>query len=164
MLNDPDFKLTYRRALGTFVTGVTVMTAVDSQLSAGLTVNSFTSVSLTPPLVLWCLGDRSDRRTIFSEANTFGINVLGADARDVAERFAWGDWRLRPDDLDESPPGAPRIRGSLTHLACRVRERIVLGDHMIIVGEVETFDTHAGEGLVFFRGGYGRTSCETVST
>ncbi len=151
-----DPSMHYRRALGAFATGVCVITAEDSEGPVGLTVNSFTSVSLDPPLVLWCLGDESDRRHLFSQAPRFVINILSAEDRAHSERFAWGAAWLEPGELDRGEHGAPLLKGALSRLECETRERIRLGDHLVIVGEVVHFDTRAGDGLVYFRGRYGR--------
>jgi flavin reductase (DIM6/NTAB) family NADH-FMN oxidoreductase RutF len=159
---DAEQSVLYRRALGTFATGVTVVTAEDSQGPLGLTVNSFTSVSLDPPLVLWCLAEESDRRHVFGAAPRFVINVLAAEDRQHSERFAWGACWLEHAELDRGASGAPRLKGALTHLECETRERIVLGDHLVIVGEVTAFDSREGEGLLFFRGQYGRAGSDQV--
>lgn len=156
---DADPTLLYRRALGTFATGVTVITAEDGEGALGLTVNSFTSVSLEPPLVLWCLGDESDRRHVFSTAERWVVNVLAAGDRAHSERFAWGACRLEAGDRAPGA-GAPRLAEALTSLECVTRDRIQLGDHLVIVGEVVGIETREGEGLLFFRGGYGRARVE----
>ena len=154
-----DNTLSYRRALGSFATGVVVITTEEGGQTFGLTVNSFTSVSLEPPLVLWCLGDESDRYALFSRADRFVVNVLPASARDVSERFARTGGLLLPDDL-ATPDGQPSqrsgLKGALTCLACVTRDRIGIGDHLVIVGEVEAFETRDGDGLVYFRSQYGR--------
>jgi flavin reductase (DIM6/NTAB) family NADH-FMN oxidoreductase RutF len=159
---DADSSLIYRRALGTFATGVTVVTAEDAVGPLGLTVNSFTSVSLEPPLILWCMGDESDRRHLFSTTPVFVVNVLAAEDQEHSARFAWGACRLEPDDMDPSEPGLPRLRGALARFECSTRDRIQLGDHLVIVGEVTRFETREGDGLVFFRGRYGRVRSEEM--
>ncbi len=146
----------YRRALGSFATGVTVVTAEDAEGALGLTVNSFTSVSLEPRLVLWCLDDVCDRRHVFHSASRFAVNVLRAGDEDHSRRFSKGAWRLEPGEVEHGPGGAPRLKGALARFDCEVRERIQLGDHQVIVGEVLAFDARDGEGLVYFRGQYGR--------
>ena len=88
----------YRRAMGSFVTGVTVLTAADAGgVLSGMTVNSLTSVSLKPRLLLWCLGDRSVRYAQFAAAETWGVTVLGADGEGLSRRFA----RARTQDVHE---------------------------------------------------------------
>jgi flavin reductase (DIM6/NTAB) family NADH-FMN oxidoreductase RutF len=152
----PDSVLAYRKALGTFATGVVVVTAEDAAGPLGLTVNSFTSVSLSPPLVLWCLDDASDRRHVYAGADRFVINVLAAQDRAHSDRFAWGACRLEPADLARSETGAPCLAGALTTFECETRQRIQVGDHLVIVGKVTAWRTGEGDGLVYFRGRYCR--------
>lgn len=146
----------YRRALGGFATGVCVVTADTVDGPLGITINSFTSVSLEPRLVLWCLDERSQRWGAFADVERFAVHVLGADDRHLAARFARGDCVLSPDECDRVADGAPRLRGVPTRLDCRTRQNIVLGDHMVVVGEVESFAAEKGDALVFYRGRFGR--------
>ena len=155
---DADPTLPYRAALSAFATGVTVIVAEDETGPVGLTVNSLASVSLEPPLVLWCLGDQCDRRALFSSADRFTINVLAAEDMALCKRFAWGDARLEPEETRLAPSGAAGLKGALTILDCVSHTKIGLGDHMVIVGQVLDFETRPGDGLLFFRGGYGRAS------
>jgi len=146
----------YRRALGAFPTGVCVVTADSEQGPLGITVNSFTSVSLEPRLVLWCLDERSARRLTFAEAERFNIHVLPAGFDAMSRRFAKG-----PCELDEGEyvreGGAPVLPGTLARFNCAAHARIDMGDHMIIVGRVEAFEVQDGAALTFWRGGYGET-------
>jgi flavin reductase (DIM6/NTAB) family NADH-FMN oxidoreductase RutF len=155
---DLDDSKTYRRALGAFATGVCVVTAPSQVKVAAITINSFTSVSLTPRLVLWCLDDRSDRYRFFAEADQFAISVLGADQEAVSSRFARsGAFWAEPQDLTEVA-GVAAITGALSALACRTVERRTLGDHLVIVGEVFGFAAKPGDGLTYFRGFYGQAA------
>lgn len=151
-----DDAFAYRRALGAFPTGVCVVTADTDDGPLGITVNSFTSVSLEPRLVLWCLDERSQRWPPFSTVERFCIHVLGADDRDLAARFARGICALDPSEFTRADGGAPRLKGAVSRLDCRTHKRIRMGDHMIIVGEVDGFETVEGDALAFFRGRYGR--------
>lgn len=152
----------YRRALGAFATGVAVVTTADGRGGAvGITINSFTSVSLEPPLVLWCLDDASDRRDPFVTTERFAVNILGADEAALSDRFARGEeYRLGPDELDPEAADPPRLRHALARLTCTVRERIQLGDHLVLIGEVVGFDSDEGDGLLYFRGRYARARLE----
>lgn len=152
----------YRRALGGFATGVAVITTSDGDGGVlGITVNSFTSVSLEPPLVLWCLDDASDRRDPFVLTERFAVNILGADDAALSDRFARGEeYWLGADELDPLACDPPRLRHALSRLACTVRQRIQLGDHLVIIGEVTEFDTGEGDGLLYFRGRYARAQLE----
>jgi flavin reductase (DIM6/NTAB) family NADH-FMN oxidoreductase RutF len=155
---DADASIAYRRALGVFPTGVTVITCEDRQGPLGLTANSFTSVSLDPPLILWCLHNDSDRRHAFAAAKRFGVNMLAAGDEAHSQRFAGQAHRLEPAELDSAPGRAPLLKGALTRLECVTHKRLQLGDHTVIVGEVTAFDTREGDALLFFRGRYGRAS------
>jgi flavin reductase (DIM6/NTAB) family NADH-FMN oxidoreductase RutF len=162
----------YRAALGAYATGVAVITVAHEQGgheqgahdqgALGMTVNSFTSVSLDPPLVLWCLGDSSDRGVHFRPATSFVVNILGADQQAVADRCAKrGQYQFEHHELDWSHPGRPALKGALTRLWCDMHQQVVLGDHIAIVGKVVAFDTQAGDGLGYFRGRYSRNHLQT---
>ena len=154
---DDHSRSAYRAALGGFATGIAVVLAPVGDHAIGLTVNSFTSVSLDPPLVLWCLGDTSDRGVHFRPAPGFVVNILGADQQDVAERCAKrGRYRFEMDELDHSHPGLPALPSALTRLWCHAYDQITLGDHIAMVGRVQAFDHTGGDGLTYFSGGYGR--------
>jgi flavin reductase (DIM6/NTAB) family NADH-FMN oxidoreductase RutF len=123
---------------------------------SGITVNSLTSVSLKPRLLLWCLGDQSERYDVFAEAEMWGVTVLGADAEALAVRFARAESEgIEPAEV-EVFAGAPVLREGVAHLACRTHDRRVAGDHLIIVGEVMDFRVKPGPALTYFRGRYGR--------
>ncbi|HEV7352756.1 MAG TPA: flavin reductase family protein [Brevundimonas sp.] len=146
----------YRQALGAFATGVCVVTADTPSGPVGITVNSFTSVSLQPRLLLWCLDDRSERAPLFAAAERYVIQVLGADQRDAAARFAKGDWALGEHEV-RRVEGAPRLKESLAWFACEAERQIQAGDHLMILGRVLTHEASAGEGLTFHRGRFGVT-------
>lgn len=153
----------YRRALGAFPTGVCVVTIRDEAGEAhGLTVNSFTSVSLDPPLVLWCLGDRSDQFAAFGAAPGYCINILAADQADIAMRFAGkGDQRLAPHEYAVVGGGAPRLAGALASIDAQVIERINAGDHLILLARATGFDHRDGDGLTYFRSRFGMLAQES---
>lgn len=154
---DAETTLHYRRALGCFPTGVVIVTAPDIGGPVGLVVNSFTSVSLSPRLVLFCLGDHSDRGVFFRTAERYVVNILSAEAGSSAAKYASrGRHRIEAEDIVGLQDGLPALRGALTRLSCRIHERVKLADHLAIVGEVERFETHEGDALTYFRGRYGR--------
>lgn len=147
--------LAYRAALGAYATGVAVVTARDGAgVTQAITVNSFTSVSLRPRLILWCLGDESERYETFAAAAYFGVCVLGADQRAMAAHCAQSGAEF-DESITEDLAGAPALKGALTRLACRTTTRQSHGDHLVIVGEVMAFDARAGAGLLFYRGEFG---------
>jgi flavin reductase (DIM6/NTAB) family NADH-FMN oxidoreductase RutF len=145
-----------RRVLGHFATGVTVVTALDDDDAVGMTVNSFTSVSLDPPLVLFCVGRDSatGRRIVGSGA--FAVNMLGRDQRELAGRFAAG----RPDRFVgiEWTPGttwSPILAGAMAFVDCRIAETLERGDHTVVIGAVaDAGVAGAADPLLFFRGAY----------
>lgn len=145
----------YRRALGGFATGVCVVTAHTEAGPLGITVNSFTSVSLNPPLILWCLDQKSWRHDAFAAADRFAVHMLPVADQEMSDRFAWGTSTLSPDDFDSSDAEPPRLRNALTRLVCTAHDRIVMGDHLTIVGRVQSFETRPGAALTYYRGRYG---------
>lgn len=155
---DPGDAKQLRQALGWFATGVTIATTLDpAGAPVGLTCNSFNSVSLEPPLVLWSLGRASFSRPAFERNETFAINVLPREAAAMAQRFArpledkWADVAWAPGTA-----GVPRLPNALACFDCRVRERFQGGDHLIFLGEIVAMDSRgAGEPLVFLRGRFG---------
>ncbi|WP_374315467.1 flavin reductase family protein [Aquabacterium sp.] len=145
----------YRAALGQFATGVTVVTAraADGSL-VGLTANSFNSVSLDPPLVLWSLAKQSGSMPGFLSASHYAINVLGADQRQLAERFA----RKGIDRFDGAPwkpglTGAPVIDGAVAVFECEQRSQHDEGDHVIFVGRVMHCRRRVGVPPLVYQGG-----------
>jgi flavin reductase (DIM6/NTAB) family NADH-FMN oxidoreductase RutF len=153
---DPIFDASgYRRALGGFATGVCVVTAHTEAGPLGITVNSFTSVSLNPPLILWCLDQKSWRHDAFAAADRFAVHMLPVEDQQMSDRFAWGVSTLEPEDFDSSDAEPPRLKNALTRLVCRAHDRIVMGDHLTIVGAVQAFETRPGAALTYYRGRYG---------
>jgi 4-hydroxyphenylacetate 3-hydroxylase, reductase component len=147
----------FRQALGCFPTGVAVVTAHPAQSHPmGITVNSFTSVSLDPPLVLWCLDRRSDRFRTFTAATGFTISLLGATHEPVSARLAkQGEHSLDGIDLLSTELGPPALADALAIFECAREAVHEGGDHAILVGRVLRFaKREAGEPLVFFRGRY----------
>jgi flavin reductase (DIM6/NTAB) family NADH-FMN oxidoreductase RutF len=144
----------YRDALGRFVTGVTVVTTRAESGPLGMTVNSFASVSLDPPLVLWSPARKSSRFPAFEAAPYFAIHVLSAGQRDLAEHFARiGDM---PPGLafEEGPGGIPLFADSVARFECRHAAGHDGGDHLIVVGEVLRLATTDLPPLVFDRGAF----------
>lgn len=147
----------FRHAMGAFATGVTVVSAArDGGRMSGITVNSLTSVSLDPPLLLWCLGDQSERYDVFAEAERWGVTVLGADDEAMALRFARAETETIAEHEAELRAGAPLLRAGVAHFVCRTHDRRAAGDHLIIIGEVLDARVKPGATLTFFRGRYGR--------
>ncbi len=151
-------KRAFRQALGSFPTGVAVVTTLsDVRKPIGITVNSFTSVSLDPPLVLWCLDRKSDRYDAFANSACFTISVLGTAHEEVSSRLArQGSHSLEGIDLIETELGPPALADALAFFECSREAVYEGGDHGILLGRVLRFARRdVGEPLVFFRGKYG---------
>jgi flavin reductase (DIM6/NTAB) family NADH-FMN oxidoreductase RutF len=148
----------FRRTLGHFAAGVTVVTAkFDNGDIAGITVTAFTSLSLTPPLVLICIDKRSRLHDRLQIGGYYAVNMLSAEQEYVSRRFA----SKEPDQFREigyhdGLTGVPLIQDSMAAVECRIVQRVDGGDHTIIIGEVEATHVHEGKPLLYFRGGYGQ--------
>ena len=147
--------LEFRAALGMFATGVTVVTARTAAGElVGLTANSFNSVSLDPPLVLWSLSQRSLSLDAFRTGSHYAINVLAADQHELALRFAT-PLTDRWDGVAWTPgvAGAPLITGAMAHFECFNKSRYEEGDHVIFVGQVEQVAHRPEATPLLFHGG-----------
>jgi 3-hydroxy-9,10-secoandrosta-1,3,5(10)-triene-9,17-dione monooxygenase reductase component len=150
-----------RYVLGHFATGVTVVTARAGGEPVGMAANSFTSVSLEPPLVLFCAGVESETWPRIREAERFCVNVLGHHQRELALSFARkGSDRYDGVKLVERDDGPPRLDGAIAHVDCRIEAEYPGGDHKIVVGHVlelavsEADAAALEEPLIFYRGGF----------
>lgn len=147
----------YRRVLGHFVTGVTVVTTRDAAGNpAGLTANAFASVSVEPPLVLVCVDRTSETHGLIAATGSFAVNILAADQERIARRFA-EDRERRFDGIAwrEEETGAPVLDGVLAWIDCRVHAEADGGDHTIFIGAIAAADALEGAPLVFYRSGFG---------
>lgn len=148
----------FRNALGSFATGVAVITAaVPGSKPVGLTCNSFASVSLNPPLVLWSLATYSPSLSIFQNASHFAVNVLAGDQHHLARQFAVS----APDKFSgvkwqQGLGGAPLLADTVASFQCRAVDRYYGGDHVIFLGAVESYAYNHNEPLLFARGDFGR--------
>jgi flavin reductase (DIM6/NTAB) family NADH-FMN oxidoreductase RutF len=147
----------FRDALAQFATGVTIVCArAPDHRYVGFTANSFSSVSLDPPLILWTLSRRSTSLAAFEAAGRYAVNVLSAAQVDLARRFS----RPHEDRFANVPfrlgwSDAPLIEGCVAWFECRHHARHLAGDHVIFIGEAVTVERAAGEGLVFQHGRLG---------
>ena len=152
----PSFSvLQFRAALGMFATGVTIVTARDAGgVPIGITANSFNSVSLDPPLVLWSLAREAGSMPHFSRGSHYAINILAADQRELAERFSRKESdRFAGVAFREGNAAVPLIEGAAAVFECFNRSRYAEGDHVIFVGEVEHCVHRAGVQPLIFHGG-----------
>ena len=146
----------YRRACARFATGITVVTVVDSGGHPhGLTVNSFTSVSLAPPLILICLDHRARVTQFFHPGKHFGINVLNEAQREISDYFA-STKRDRFNGVEWKPggTGVPLLPHGLAFFECAVRNKVPAGDHEIVIGEVVEARAEEGRPLIYYASGY----------
>ena len=150
----PDTQAAYRAALGTFGTGVTVVTTRTDRGPLAMTANSFTSVSLSPPLVLWCPARASLRHDAFVAAAAFVIHVMAEDQQPLADRFSRDGEDFDGLDWRSGPSGLP-VLPCLARFECSRREVHDGGDHSIVLGEVRRAWHREGPGLLFKHGRYG---------
>jgi flavin reductase (DIM6/NTAB) family NADH-FMN oxidoreductase RutF len=148
----------FRQVLGHFATGVTVVTALHEGAPAGLSVSSFTSLSLDPPLVAICVARRSRSWPRIRAAGRFCVNVLAEDQETLSRVFATaGPDKFRGIGWRPAPSGAPILTGVLAWIDCALHAEYDGGDHILVVGRVlELEAAHHGGPLIFYRGGYGR--------
>ncbi|KTQ92632.1 flavin oxidoreductase [Aureimonas ureilytica] len=145
----------YRNALGTFTTGVTVVTVATSAGPIGMTVNSFASVSLDPPLVLWSPAKSSSRHALFTAAPHFAIHILGLEEDGLSTRFTRGGLGFEGLDWQANDEGAPVIAGTLARFECETASLHDAGDHTIMLGRVLRAAHREGDPLCFSRGAFG---------
>jgi flavin reductase (DIM6/NTAB) family NADH-FMN oxidoreductase RutF len=155
---DADHARAYRDALGRFPTGVCVITTNGPHGPMGFTANSFASLSLDPPLVLWSPARSATRYPVFASAQTYAIHVLGADQQDIAARFVRGGAGFDGLPANVSDHGVPVIAGTPVRFDCEQAATHDGGDHLIIVGRVIRVTVCPGAPLVFAAGQYGRVS------
>ena len=146
-----------RHAFGRFGTGVTVITTRTAQGPLGMTANSFSSVSLDPPLVLWSAALRSKRHDAFAQAEQFCIHILSAEQQALATHFAGQGHDFTGFNWNDGPKGAPQIAGCLAAFHCTRFDVHAAGDHSIILGQISHAAACAGQGagLLFDQGRFG---------
>ena len=152
----PNFsQLEFRASLAMFATGVTIVTArTPSGELVGLTANSFNSVSLAPPLVLWSLSQAAGSMGVLTKGSHYAINILAADQKELAERFASRrEDRWTGVSFETGSTGAPLLAGAAASFECFNRSRYEEGDHVIFVGEVERCTHKPGASPLLYHGG-----------
>lgn len=143
-----------RDTLGRFATGVAVVTGLDQRGEpVGLTINSFSSLSLDPPLILWSLARKSASHPAFAEGRSFAINILSTRQRDTCMRFAKpSEDKFAEIGIVEGMGGVPLIAGSIAHMECVTDRQIDAGDHVLYIGKVENYSIANDEDpLIFHR-------------
>ncbi|HWZ80863.1 MAG TPA: flavin reductase family protein [Candidatus Sulfotelmatobacter sp.] len=150
----------FRKAMGAFATGVTIITVdLDGEVH-GMTANAFTSVSLDPMLVLVCVDHSTRTHAHLHSKKRFGINVLGEDHKAISEYYARQERSHEHAEVeagarfDRTSHGTPMLHGALAYLECRLQSAQEAGDHTIFIAEVEDVVLREGDPLLFFRGKY----------
>jgi len=151
----PETSSDFRTTLGRFATGVTVVTTMTDRGPLGITANSFASVSLDPPLVLWCPAKFSKRYTAFVEASHFSIHVLGTEQEDLSARFARDGFDFDGANWTTCDNGSPVLRDCIARFECATHASHEGGDHRIIVGRVLQAAWREGAPMLFHGGAYG---------
>lgn len=142
-------------AFGRFATGVGVAACKNGGGYAAITINSFTSVALKPPLVLWCVETKAPSYAAFMAADSYAVSVLRADQQKTSERFALhAPAPLQDEEVEIWRTGAPILKKRLAGFDCRINARHKAGDHVILVGEVVRYDSASGAPLVYFASRY----------
>ena len=149
----------FRKAMGSFATGVTVITVDHEGEVHGMTANAFTSVSLDPLLVLVCVDRKARTHAHLHAKKRFGVNILAENQRSVSEHYARAVVsRERAEEgharFDHTAHGTPVLHGALAYLECRLHSAQDAGDHTIFIAEVEEVVVRAGDPLLYFRGQY----------
>lgn len=146
----------FRRALGNFATGVTVITAQDNQGNkVGVTANSFNSVSLDPALILWSIDKRSSSKDVFLNATHFAVNILAADQIAISNNFARpAADKFENIKLNEGVGGTLLIADTAAHFECELYQTIEGGDHIILIGKVVNFSDQGRAPLLYHQGVY----------
>jgi flavin reductase (DIM6/NTAB) family NADH-FMN oxidoreductase RutF len=148
----------FRNALGRFATGVTVITTIDEAgRRYGVTANSYNSVSLDPPLVLWSLANSSRSMEAFAACTAFAVHILGAHQEELAMRFASrGDDKFADLETRDGYGGVPLFDDCVAHFECVTENRFEGGDHQIFLGRVVHFEAGEHEPLLFHRGRFAK--------
>lgn len=147
----------FRSALGRFATGVCVVSSFDSRgRPIGMTINSFSSVSLTPSLVQWSISNKSYTYSIFSGLESYSISFLSESQKDISSRYAKpGDHIMLPGDYLVSPNGIPFVKDALAYIECTAWQTYTAGDHDIVIAAVEDiYSSHDENPLVYYQGRY----------
>lgn len=156
-LREPVTPLAFRRVIGSFATGVAVITTATEGEQFGMTLNSLASVSLDPLLVLVCIVKGSRTGTAIRTRGRFAINLLGDHQEEISRRFVSKEQhRFRRKDASENPWEVPIMEGALAHLVCDVHMVHEMGDHEVIYGRVLHCGSTEGKPLLFWRGGYAK--------
>ena len=145
-----------KNAFGRFATGIAIAACKkEAGDFAAITINSFTSVSLDPPMVLWCVEKRASTYPDFMAANSYSVSILSSEQKAFSERFArFSPKPLDPQEVEIWETGAPLLKQRLAGFDCKIAKRHEAGDHIIMVGEIIRFDSVDQSPLVYFASNY----------
>lgn len=158
----------FRKAMGSFATGVTVITLDYEGAVHGMTANAFTSVSLDPLLILVCVDHRTRTHARLHAKKRFGVNVLAEDQRAISEYYANASSTHQHAEqeagarFERTTHGTPVLHGALAYLECRLHSAQDGGDHTIFIAEVEDVEVREGNPLLYFRGDYRKIGMPTM--
>lgn len=146
----------FRSVLGTYATGVAVMTCTTRNGRVGaMTVNSFASLSLDPPLVLWSIDNACDQASAFGEASHYAVNILSADQQELSNTLSMpGEDKLSDIPHEKGVADTPLLHGCCARLECEIVDRVLGGDHIILIGRVSSATHCDKEPLIFHGGAY----------
>lgn len=144
-------------AMSRFTTGVTVVTTRFEAQDYGMTCNSFNTVSIDPPLVMWCIRKTSQSYTAYTQGEGYTVNVLAASQQDLAMKFTQGSHEQRFDSVSclRTGSGKQRIEGAVAWFDCTLEQTVSAGDHDILIGRVQSVGTHDAAGLAYARRQFG---------
>jgi flavin reductase (DIM6/NTAB) family NADH-FMN oxidoreductase RutF len=152
----------FRRCVGSFATGVTVVATQHEGRLAGMTLNSFTSVSLEPLLVCVSLAERTRTLDLIRDSGRYAVSILGADQQGVASEFARAGADFPEQLVTVDSEGHVVVNGALALLRCRLFDLVAAGDHHLAIGEVLDFEASIGQPLVFHRGAFGELTARAA--
>ena len=148
----------FKNALQLWASGVTVVTTnSEKQGVQGMTVTAFSSVSVNPPQILVCINNNADTGEGINESNCFAVNILSAEQESLSNQFAGGSSqqeRFENTNWKKGSTGAPILNDTLMSLDCTVVNKVLVGTHWVIIGEVQECFCRSGEPLLYYRGGY----------
>jgi flavin reductase (DIM6/NTAB) family NADH-FMN oxidoreductase RutF len=162
-VTDAERKQAFRRVVGSFPTGVCVVTSEHEGRPAGMTLNSFTSVSLDPLLVLVSLAHGSRTLDTVRRGRRFAVSVLQRGQRGIALDFATSGGMFPETHVRRTGDGFLLVRHAFVHLSCEVEELVTAGDHDLVLGRVLDFAGQPGEPLVFYAGQFGGVAADSMA-
>jgi len=155
----------FRRCLGQFATGVAIVAAHHEGASFAMTINSFSALSLDPPMVLWSIRRESAKLEAFRHAGRFSVSVLSTEQQGVSACFAMtGSQPMTDAQWTFGQSGVPLLRGAIAHFECQTERTEEAGDHVIFIGRVQRCERFQGDPLIFKQGRYAFSAAEAASS